>query len=474
MGNEAGRGNPAMQDAFANRGLCVRSIYMPMRGLSLSLPGRARFSAGAVDALFSGPPHARSVSATRRFASVAILVLAAAFPGPVEAQPGIFSAVDSLLQHEVDQQHVAGAVVQIARRGEILHRGAYGYAQRYAYGMEPLEPPDAVTPEHLFDLASLTKVFATTFGIMMLVDRGVIDLDAPLRQYLPEFTGGGKDYVTVRHLLTHTSGLTEWTPLYYHAGSKAETYESIVDLPLRYEVGSGRHYSDLGFMLLGYLVERMTRQALDDFLRENLYGPLDLHNTLFTPVAHGVDTARIAATSHGNPFEYRMVHDGEFGYRVDVDPDAWNEWRDYTLRGEVNDGNAYYAHDGVAGHAGLFSTVDDLQVLLDLVLAGGHIDGDTLISGRVIDEFLIADSVSGNGLGWAMDPSVIQARGAPEGTFGHTGFTGTSVVAVPEHDLTIILLTNRQNVGPDVSGRYFDVNPVRQQIVTYVLKYLER
>jgi CubicO group peptidase (beta-lactamase class C family) len=223
-------------------------------------------------------------------------------------------------------------------------------------------------------------------------------------------------------------------------------------------------------MLLGYIVERAAGHTLDVFLRDTLYEPLGLLSTTFNPLENNVDPFRIAATSHGNPFERRMVYDDTFGYRVDVNPQAWDGWREYTLRGEVNDGNAFYANDGVAGHAGLFSTVGDLQTLLDLLLHDGSLSGEIWIRSEVVREFLRKDTLGDNGLGWALDPEVIQARSAPPGTFGHTGFTGTSVVAIPEYALSIILLTNRQNVGPDETGDYYDLNPTRQRLVALVLE----
>ncbi len=389
-------------------------------------------------------------------------------------RPAAILAIDSLLQHEVAQENVAGAVVRVVKSGEILHSRAYGFAQRYTYGMEPLDPSVEMTPDHVFDLASLTKVFATTFAVMLLVDEESIALDTAVTAYLPEFTGAEKDRITVRHLLTHTAGLSRWNPLYYDASTSGETLELIARMPLDYEVGAGRNYSDLGFMLLGYLVERVSGCGLEEFVAERLYEPLGLHHTTFLPLPNGIDRSLIAATSHGNPFERRMVYDDSFGYEVDVDPDAWNGWREYTLRGEVNDGNAYYANDGVAGHAGLFSTADDLQTLIDLLLRGGRLSGDTLIHPDIIEAFLERDTLGGNGLGWALDPEVIQARGAPDGTFGHTGFTGTSVVVIPEYDASIILLTNRQNVGTDETGSYYNINPTRQKVLTFVLDYLGR
>ena len=382
--------------------------------------------------------------------------------------------IDALLQAEVDEGHIAGAAIQVVRGGRLLHRAAYGFAQQYRFeeglGPLPLDPPDTLSTEHLFDLASLTKVFATTFGIMMLVDRGLVDLDAPVRRYLPEFSGPSRDSVTVRHLLTHSSGLAEWEPTYYHAASPEGVFEFITQLPLKYEVGAGRHYSDLGFMLLGFLIERVTGRPLDVFLAEDLYDPLGLERTLFRPLEHGVPVAHIAATSHGNPFERRMVYDDGFGYVCDEDPSSWDGWRQYTLRGQVNDGNAYYAHQGVAGHAGLFSTLDDLQVLVDLLLNEGAYADSRLLSSESVGAFTTKDRF-GNGLGWALDPEVIQAPEAPEGTFGHTGFTGTNVIVVPALDLSIILLTNRQNVGVNASGSYYNLNPTRRKVTSIILQY---
>ena len=386
------------------------------------------------------------------------------------AQEARIPALDSLLQALVDSGEVGGAAIQVMQDGRVLHRGAYGDARRYDYGLASLEQPEPLTTEHLFDLASLTKVFGTTFGIMTLVDRGRVKLDAPVNRYLPEFRGPSKDSVTVRHLLTHTSGLSQWEPTYYHASNPGEVYDFIVKRPLVYRVGEARHYSDLGFMLLGFIIERVGGEPLDTFLHKNLYELLGLTNTMYRPLDCDVPPERIAATSHGNPFERRMVYDDSFGYVVDVDPESWDGWRTYLLRGEVNDGNAFYAHGGVAGHAGLFSTIDDLQRLVDLLLDGGSTGDSTIISAEVIRTFTTSD-VHGNGLGWAMNPDVIHVHGAPEGTFGHTGFTGTNVVVMPEIGVSIILLTNRQHV--DDAGAYFNLNPTRREVARLVLRRID-
>lgn len=380
-------------------------------------------------------------------------------------------ALDSLIMRAINQKHFAGAVIRVQQGDSILHRKAYGYAQKYDMQLQKINHLEKMTPKHLFDLASLTKVFGTTFGIMLLVDEGNIRLDDPIHKWLPEFEAGEKEKITVRHLLTHSAGLYQWKPTYYHAKNKDEQYRYIASLPLKWPVGEGRHYSDLGFMLLGEIIERISDQPLDIFLSEQLYEPLNLQRTTFNPIEQGFK--KIAATSHGNPFERHMVYNNSFGYEVDVDPESWDGWRDYTLHGEVNDGNAWYAAGGVAGHAGLFSTARDLQKLLKLLLNKGRHDGRELISAPVVDTFLTKNEF-GNGLGWAMDSQVISTIGAPEGTFGHTGFTGTNIVVIPGTKLSIILLTNRQHVGVQPLGYYYDLDPLRQEIFYTVLAKLRR
>lgn len=380
---------------------------------------------------------------------------------------GNITAVDSLLQNAIDKEHISGAVIRIQQGDSIWHYKAYGYAQKYSYGMEPLDAPVLMTKEHVFDLASLTKVFATTYGIMLLADREKLGLDDPAHTYLPELNKNEKRNITIRHFLTHSSGLPQWYPLYYKASNKEERFKQIIELPLKWPVGEGRHYSDLGFMLLGDIIEKATGKLLDQFLTDELYRILNLQHTTFKPLKKNLKN--IAATSHGNPFEKHMVHDDDFGYNVDVEPESWNGWREYTLKGEVNDGNAWYANNGVAGHAGLFSTAEDLQVLVSLLLNKGDYNGKRIISEAVIDTFLTKDKY-GNGLGWAMDPNIISAKGTPGGTFGHTGFTGTNVVVIPEYDLSVIFLTNRQNVGLQEDGYYYNLGPLRQQIVDGVMK----
>jgi CubicO group peptidase (beta-lactamase class C family) len=336
---------------------------------------------------------------------------------PDSALASALAFADSTLAEAVAAEVLPGAVLLVARDGVVLHEKAFGYARLYEGGTR-LKSPEPMTVGHIFDLASVTKVMATTWAMMLLVDRGLVELDEPVHTYLPDFRGPDQDRITLRDLLTHRSGLHRWKPVYYHAGSPAEAYAYIRKLPLEFEVAEGRRYSDLGFMVAGYIVEAVTGRPLDLFLGQELYGPLGLTRTGFLPerrgngwprsalpggawrspwgpeaagagigvgtgigvgvgtgigIAIGTGGSRprrlsgpFAATSHGNPYERRMVEDDSFGYLCDEDPAAFTGWRTHTLQGEVNDGNAWHAHGGMAGHAGLFSAAQDLALLLQV------------------------------------------------------------------------------------------------------------
>jgi serine-type D-Ala-D-Ala carboxypeptidase len=239
-------------------------------------------------------------------------------------------------------------------------------------------------------------------------------------------------------------------------------------LPLAFPVGKSRHYSDLGFILLGEIIEKVSGMPLDQFDKKNVFIPLGMLHTTYKPLASG-RFSKFAATSHGNPYETRMVHDTSLGFVFpEINPDQWNGWRTYTLRGEVNDGNAWYALNGVSGHAGLFSTVNDLQKLINMLMNNGRVGGKQLISEKTVNMFLKQDEFK-NGLGWMMDPAESFMKDAPSGSFGHTGFTGTSIVVVPSLKVSVILLINRQNMGLLPSNYYYNPNPIRKAVFEAVL-----
>ncbi len=409
----------------------------------------------------------------RKAASVAGLLLVGSAAGcagdrPLQSEPGLVAA-DSLVALWVDEARIPGAVLLVSRDGEVLHRASHGLAS--------VEEGIPMTESTIFDLASVTKVMATTFALMLLVDRGQVDIDATVSTYLPDFVNDGRERITVRHLLTHRAGVPQWVPTYYHAEDPDAAYAYIRSLPLSWPVGEERHYSDLGFMLLGRIVEEVSGRPLDDFTRTEIYDALGLESTGFRAVpgrdpgsswadapetATGGPGARaFARTSLGNPFERRMVHDEDFGYRIDGDAAAWSGWRSDWLNGEVNDGNAFHAFRGVAGHAGLFSTADELNVLLQVMLRGGEHDGQRLFAPETITTFL-EPTGDRQALGWQL-PGY-----GPAGSFGHTGFTGTFVLGVPEERLALVLLTNRQNFGVDENTQYPDVGPLQRAVTAAV------
>ena len=378
--------------------------------------------------------------------------------------------VDSVVEAAVGADLIPGAVVQIEKDGKVIFSKAYGVSQKYDINRQRVASAPAMDTATLFDLASLTKVVGTTTSLMLLADRGLIRVDDPVSKYLPGFDTGAKREVTIRHLLTHTAGLWEWYPLFYRSGDRDSTVRFIEGLPLHFPVGKQRKYSDLGFILLGAIIEKVSGATLERFDEENVFKPLGMSHTMYNPLRHG-RTTDIAATSLGNPYEYRMVHDSSLGFVVPgVDPNSWDGWRRYVVRGEVNDGNAWYSSEGIAGHAGLFSTVGDLQRLVDMLMTGGRMEARRFLSEAVIRTFLTPDSFK-NGLGWMMDPANSFMKDAPAGSFGHTGFTGTSIAVVPELHLSVIILINRQNVGLQANGVYYNPNPVRLGVFQAVMEW---
>jgi CubicO group peptidase (beta-lactamase class C family) len=388
--------------------------------------------------------------------AAAIATSASAGPNLVRA----LATADSLIESAISSRQIPGAVLVVAKDGKVVRERSYGYAQLYDHGMRRVDIPPPMRTTTLFDLASVTKVMATTNAIMLLVDRGQIDVDAPVHRYLPDFRGPHLDSITIRHLLTHSSGLVQWQPLYYHASNKAQTYDVIRQMSLQWGVGEARHYSDLGFMLLGFIVERVSGQPLDVFLQRELYAPLGLRSTVWNPKTRGFTD--VAATEDGNGYERHMVYDDDFGYDYKGDKTAWNGWRPYVLVGETNDGNSWYANGGVAGHAGLFSTAGDLRVLVDLLNSRGEYGGRRYIRQSVVDQFLTRDRY-GHYLGWQVPAD------APPGSFAHNGFTGTYVAGVPSAKLSIVLLTNRQNMGTNPQGYFANVAPLDAAVLRAIV-----
>jgi CubicO group peptidase (beta-lactamase class C family) len=387
------------------------------------------------------------------------------------AKAKLKAEIDSILQSQVEHDKIPGAVILIKENNKVIYRHAWGYAQKYDFNRNLLSHPEKMKFNCLFDIASLTKVIGTTTSLMLLADRGLINVEDPVGKYIEAFNSPDKKEITIRHLLTHTAGLYEWYPLYYLASNKQDCFRVIEGLPLVSEVGEQRRYSDLGFVLLGEIIENVSGMPLEKFMTQNIFQPLGMTKTTFNPLTAG-GFRKIAATSAGNPYERRMVYDSTLGYRIkEIDPSQWDGWRTYVLKGEVNDGNAWYANGGISGAAGLFSTAGDLQRLVDMLINRGMSGSSQFISEKTVSLFLTKDKYN-NGLGWMMDPGNSFMKNAPEGSFGHTGFTGTSIAVIPDRKISVVLLINRQNCGLLGNGEYYNVNPVRLQIFSTVMKYL--
>ncbi|HHW58492.1 MAG TPA: serine hydrolase [Clostridia bacterium] len=386
----------------------------------------------------------------------------------------ILKRIDLLVSDAIDQGITPGVVVLISKEGVIVKNTAYGYAQKYDMG-KVLEKPKEMKSDTIFDLASVTKVMATTQVIMQLMSEGKLKVTDKVAKYIHSFSQKGKGNITIADLLTHTSGLSPWKPVYYHANNPRQSLEYICSLPLEYETGKDRRYSDLGFMILGFVIEAITGKNIDEYAREKIYSPLGMKDTMFNPLDDSRNLKeRIAATSWGNPFEYKMIAQPGWVYSIEEKVEDWDGWRHYTLIGEANDGNCFYANNGIAGHAGLFSTAYNLAILGQTMLNGGEYCGVKLYDSWILEEFISPKKPPSNwnlykyGYGWEIARSSYMGDLISERAFGHSGFTGTQVIFDPTYNLQIIVLTNRQNNGVDESGRYLSTFELSRNISNIV------
>ncbi len=341
-------------------------------------------------------------------------------------KPGGLAEVDRLLDDFLAQGAFPGGVVAIGYGDRLVHLRPFG---RLSYAADA----PTVAADTIYDLASLTKVVGTTTMAMILVDAGQLELDARVVDFLPGFIGADvepdaaqtRSAVTVRHLLTHTSGVDWWAPLYKSLQGKPAYVEHIQAMDLVYEPGSQTKYSDLGIILLGEILERVAGEPMEVFLERRVFQPLSMAETRFLPGRELIE--RIAPTEE--------------------DP-----WRGRVLQGEVHDENAH-ALGGVAPHAGLFSTAGDLARFARLLVNHGVFEHHRLVSRATFDTFTRRheDLGEGRGLGWDMKSPKGSSAGSlfSSSSFGHTGFTGTSIWIDPERELFVILLTNRVHPSRD-------------------------
>ena len=333
-------------------------------------------------------------------------------PAAVGMSAARLATIDRVIERGIKAGGYPGASVVVGRKGATVWEKGFG---RLGWTTES----GGVVPERtIYDLASLTKVIGTTTAVMILFDEGKLQLDDVVSKYIPEFTGGGKERITLRMLLEHRSGLPAGRDLWRIAHTPDEARAAVISTPLFAAPGQFYEYSDLGADMLGFTVEAVAGEKLDAFLQRRVFTPLGMSDTHYRPDASL--RGRIAPT--------------------EIDPP-----RGYPLRGEVHDENAY-ALGGVAGHAGLFSTVSDLSIFAQMMLNGGTYDGTRIIAESTVQRFTHRGSSakSTRALGWdtcAGEYGCGRYMGAD--AYGHTGYTGTSLWIDPDHDMFVILLTNR-------------------------------
>lgn len=318
-------------------------------------------------------------------------------------------AIERVVKRGISAGGYPGAAVIVGRKGSTVLEEGFGTLS----WNDPQEPVDP--HRTLYDIASLSKVVGTTTAIMILYDEKKIDLDTPVNRYLPTFGGGLKDNVTIRELLTHTSGLPAGRDIYRIAHSPIEARADLLSTPLDYPPGERYVYSDLGADVLGLIVEVVAGETLDSFLHRRVFAPLGMSQTFYNPA---------------DSVKYRTA------------PTAVDPPRGYPIRGEVHDENAW-AMGGVAGHAGLFSTASDLAVFAQMMLNGGEYDGVQIISKPTVDLFTTR-AFGHRALGWdTADGNFGSGKYLGPDAYGHTGFTGTSIWIDPDRQMFMILLTNR-------------------------------
>src|SRR5712664_859514 len=394
----------------------------------------------------------------RVFVSLAILTFAhqaisIQLPSGAPATLGVsaerLARMDQVIQASIARKELPGAVVLVARHGRVVWRKAYG-----SRAVEPQR--EAMTLDTIFDLASLTKVVATTTSIMMLIEQGKVRLSDPVAQFIPEMKGEGRDAITIEQLLTHMTGFAPDFDLRDRWTGYDEAMKRLYREPLRSQPGARFVYSDINYIALGEVVHRVSGQMLDEFARRNIFAGLGMRDTGFRPDAKL--RSRIA------PTEKRR---GQMNYLGDTGANAGSEG-DQWLRGQVHDPTSFRM-GGVAGHAGLFSTADDLAIYCQMILNGGAYNGAHILSplsvATMTRPHAVSEDGAARGLGWDIATSFSSNRGDlfPLGSFGHTGFTGTSIWIDPASQMFLVFLSNR--VHPNGKG---DVGPLRGRVASIV------
>lgn len=412
---------------------------------------------------------------------ISIMLITAGLSLNINAQNDsneMFGLIDKIIEAEIDYG-LSGAQLVVMKDGEVIKQSSYGYTNSYNnvydnngesilgdYEVIKREERNPVTDDTLFDLASNTKMYAGNYAIQYLISKNILSLDTKVNEIFNEYKYNGigvdgQSELTIGHLLRHDSGFIA-SPKYHdntftgNLGNKEgeenwlytqdpdEILEKLLLTPLEYMPGEKVRYSDVDFMLIGKIVEKVSGLTFDQFLKDNIYGPLNLKNITFNPLENGfVKNNTTSSELHGNTRGGRVL---------------FNNYLSEVITGVVHDEKAFYTFKGIAGHAGLFGSATDIASLANLMLEGGQRDNIEYFSQETIDEFSVGSALNdtyaygwrrqgaNNAYGWAF------SNYADENTLGHTGWTGTITQIDPVNNIVIALFTNARNspiMGPD-------------------------
>lgn len=346
---------------------------------------------------------------TKYIVLILLLAVTSCFPQNTSNQ---FNDIDSVINKAIVDEAFPGAVVLVWKDGKIIFEKPFGH---FTY--------DKTSPEvninTIYDLASVTKVVATTTAAMICCDRKLFSLDDKVVKYIPEFGVNGKENITIKNLMLHNSGLVAWQKFYERNLTTDEVLKEIYGAELEYKTGEKMVYSDLGIITLGKIIEKVTGKSLDVFCKDEIFVPLKMNSTFYNPA----DSLK------------------KFCAPTELD----NYWRNRQLQGEVHDETSAMLN-GVAGHAGLFSTANDISKLMAVLMNEGKLNDKQFIQQSTIEYFTKRYSdESSRAIGWDTKSETGSSAGNyfSANSFGHTGYTGTSIWADPGRNLFVVFLTNR-------------------------------
>ncbi|MEO8231976.1 MAG: serine hydrolase [Ignavibacteriota bacterium] len=367
---------------------------------------------------------------------ILLLAITSCFPQNASDQ---FKDVDSVINNAIVDEAFPGAVVLVWKDGKIIFEKAFG---NFTYD----KTSPKVNTNTIYDLASVTKVVATTTATMICYDRKLFSLDDKVVKYIPEFGVNGKENITIKNLLLHNSGLVAWKKFYERNLTANEVLKEIYSAELEYKTGEKMIYSDLGIITLGKIIEKVTGKSLDVFCKDEIFVPLKMNSTFYNPP----DSLK----------------------KLCAPTELDNYWRMKTLQGEVHDETSAMLN-GVAGHAGLFSTAEDISKLMAMLMNKGKLNDKQLIQQGTIEYFTKRYSdESSRAIGWDTKSETGSSSGNyfSKNSFGHTGYTGTSIWADPERDLFVVFLTNRVYPTRE-NGK---LGKVRPELHDTIIKCLEK